>query len=145
MSIPVHVCLSFGLLVFLSVCLSVCLSFCLSVCLSVCLYFFLSVCMSVCPSVSISLCPYACPFSNHLRYVLAELLFNIFSIFLGSPDFFPYFFSEDCVDRTSPYKCIFLQTLHMCSSPGLQTFMINECPKTCDFCGKNSISKHLSI
>ena len=29
----------------------------------------------------------------------------------------------------------------MCSSPGLQTFMIDECPKTCNFCGKSSISK----
>lgn len=43
---------------------------------------------------------------------------------------------EDCVDKESPYKCIFLKTLEMCSSPGLQAFMITDCPKTCNFCAR---------
>lgn len=42
----------------------------------------------------------------------------------------------DCVDKRSPYKCMLLQTLRMCSSPGLQNFMIDECPKTCNFCAR---------
>lgn len=110
-----------------SVYLSVCLSFC---------FFFLTVCLSVYLSIYISGFPSASPFYDH-RFRIGGLCLVYFSNFL--PGCFDFFFSVDCVDKRSPYKCLFLQTLRMCSSPGLQNFMIDECPKTCNFCGKSSI------
>lgn len=50
--------------------------------------------------------------------------------------FFGFFFSEECFDKIHPYKCISRRTFGMCSSELGQQKMIEECPKTCDFCGK---------
>ena len=101
----------------------------------------------ICPSVFYFcvyvLLPIRLPVSSRIIGFQVEHSFGIFSIF---SDFlivlsFFLFSSEDCVDKMSPYKCILLQTLKLCSaSPGIQNYMIENCPKTCDFCGKSSIS-----
>ena len=155
LSVRLTDCLSLLPFVCLFVCLSpACLSVCLSVCFSVYLYVYLSVfrILSVCKGTGRLACHpigkkwfwFPTTISGHLRYVLAG---NLFSIFYFSWTFFILNFvsPEDCVDNMSPYRCIFLKTLEMCSSPGLQAFMISDCPKTCNFCGKSSISNGFSF
>ena len=70
----------------------------------------------------------------HKRFFYSSSFYIIYSFI--DLLFFGFFFSEECVDQIHPYKCIFRRTVGMCSSELGQQKMVEECPKTCDFCGK---------
>lgn len=73
------------------------------------------------------------PADNCFCYSSSYLLIYSFIYLL----FFGFFFSEECVDKISPYKCLILkETFHMCLSELHQQKMIEKCPMSCDFCGK---------
>lgn len=50
--------------------------------------------------------------------------------------FFFFHFAEDCVDKLSPYRCLSKKAFGHCLISLHRQEMINDCPKTCSFCGK---------